>query len=54
MHCMAVSLAAGGAGLGTCWGTETALRMLAEAGFSDVTRTDLPHDVQNTYYACRR
>src|SRR5688572_9847785 len=36
LHCMTVSLAQGGPGLGTCWGQETALRMLAGAGFRDV------------------
>jgi len=53
MHCMTVSLAEGGAGLGTCWGVDTAKRMLAEAGFRSVTVTDLPHDVQNTYFVAR-
>ena len=33
LHCMTVSLAHGGAGLGTGWGEETAVRLLAEAGF---------------------
>ena len=33
MHCMTVSLASGGAGLGAMWGAETATRMLDEAGF---------------------
>jgi len=30
LHCMTVSLAAGGAGLGTAWGEQTARRMLGE------------------------
>lgn len=54
MHCMTVSLAEGGAGLGTCWGVETAERMLADAGFANVVRRDLPHDLQNTYYVARK
>ena len=33
MHCMTVSLAEGGAGLGTVWGQELARKMLTEAGF---------------------
>jgi 2-polyprenyl-3-methyl-5-hydroxy-6-metoxy-1,4-benzoquinol methylase len=37
LHCMTVSLALGGAGLGTMWGEQTARRMLGEAGFQDVT-----------------
>jgi hypothetical protein len=36
MHCMSVSLAAGGPGLGTAWGHQVATRMLHEAGFTDV------------------
>lgn len=50
MHCMTVSLAQGGAGLGTVWGEELALQMLSEAGFSDVTVKRLPHDIINNYY----
>lgn len=53
MHCMTVSLAEGGAGLGTCWGVETAERMLAEAGFGSVEVHDLPHDIQNCFYVAR-
>ena len=37
MHCMTVSLADGGMGLGTMWGEQTARTMLAEAGFTSVT-----------------
>ncbi len=36
MHCTSVSLATGGAGLGTMWGEELALAMLADAGFASV------------------
>jgi 2-polyprenyl-3-methyl-5-hydroxy-6-metoxy-1,4-benzoquinol methylase len=53
MHCMTVSLSAGGAGLGTMWGRQTALRMLEEAGFGDVEIHELEHDPQNDYYLCR-
>ncbi len=53
MHCMTVSLAEGGAGLGTMWGTETALEMLRDAGFGDVRMEELEHDVQNAYFVCR-
>ncbi len=42
MHCMTVSLAQGGAGLGTVWGIEKAKEMLAEAGFGDVQVIDSP------------
>jgi len=50
MHCMSVSLANGGPGLGATWGKEVASRMLAEAGFGDVRVTELPHDPINLYY----
>lgn len=53
-HCMAVSLARNGAGLGTCWGRELAERMLAEAGFVDVEVHTLEHDIQNFFYLARR
>lgn len=36
MHCMTVSLAAGGMGLGTMWGEQKARQMLAAAGFDNV------------------
>lgn len=44
MHCMSVSLANGGPGLGAAWGKELALRMLAEAGFASVRVDQLPQD----------
>ena len=52
MHCMTVSLAQGGAGLGTVWGIEKACEMLAEAGFGDVEVVDSPRP-QNCIYICR-
>ncbi len=54
MHCMSVSLAGGGAGLGAAWGRELAQRMLGEAGFGEVEIHDLPHDAMNHYYVVRR
>jgi SAM-dependent methyltransferase len=50
MHCMTVSLAQGGAGLGTMWGEELALELLREAGFRDIAVRQLPHDFQNNFY----
>jgi SAM-dependent methyltransferase len=50
MHCMSVSLAAGGPGLGAMWGRELALEMLAAAGFAGVRVEELPHDPINYYY----
>lgn len=50
MHCMSVSLAAGGPGLGAMWGREQALEMLEAAGFRRVRVQALPHDPINIYY----
>lgn len=50
MHCMTVSLAQGGMGLGAMWGKEKALSMLKAAGFTQVTIKQLEHDFQNYYY----
>ncbi len=52
MHCMTVSLAQGGMGLGAAWGVQLAERMLKEAGFEAVNIHRLPHDVQNAYFIC--
>ena len=54
MHCMTVSLAQGGMGLGAMWGEEKALEMLREAGFGRVEVKRLPHDFQNCYYVVRK
>jgi SAM-dependent methyltransferase len=51
MHCMTVSLAYGGAGLGAVWGIEKAKEMLAEAGFGRVEVLDSPRP-QNCIYVC--
>lgn len=50
MHCMSVSLAQGGDGLGAMWGREKAQEMLNKAGFTDITINRLDHDPQNDYY----
>ena len=42
MHCMTVSLAYNSAGLGAMWGAQAALRMLAEAGFTQVEVKPVP------------
>lgn len=54
MHCMTVSLARGGAGLGTCWGVERAQEMLAEAGFTKVSVQRLEHDIFNCYFVIQK
>ena len=51
---MTVSLAAGGMGLGTMWGEQTARRMLAEAGFTEVDIRHIDGDIVNTYYIATR
>lgn len=50
MHCMTVSLADGGMGLGTMWGEERALAMLADAGFQGISVHHLDDDPANNYY----
>lgn len=52
-HCMPVSLAQGGAGLGTMWGRQQARSLLEAAGFSRVEIHELPHDAMNDFYVVR-
>jgi trans-aconitate methyltransferase len=52
MHCMSVSLAGGGPGLGTAWGHQLATRMLREAGFTDVRLFERV-DPTNSLYVAR-
>ena len=54
MHCMTVSLALDGDGLGTVWGERLARKMLADAGFVDVEVTTLDQDPLNSYYVARK
>ena len=53
MHCLTVSLAEGGAGLGAMWGKEAARQMLARAGFGLVTVVPSPRP-QNAIFICRK
>jgi ubiquinone/menaquinone biosynthesis C-methylase UbiE len=53
MHCMSVSLAQNGAGLGAMWGKEKATEMLKDAGFANVEVKTLAHDFQNYYYVAK-
>src|SRR5439155_341433 len=46
-HCMTVSLALDGAGLGTMWGEQKATEMFREAGFTSVETTRVPEDILN-------
>jgi hypothetical protein len=54
LHCMTVSLAEGGAGLGAAWGEQRARAMLAEAGFADVAVHEAPGDPLNTVFVASR
>jgi len=54
MHCMTVSLALGGAGLGTMWGDQLARSMLADAGFTTVDMKRIDGDIMNAYYIARK
>jgi len=53
-HCMTVSLAHGGAGLGTAWGEQTARAMLADAGFTSVEPHRFDADPVNVFYVARK
>ncbi|HEY9598963.1 MAG TPA: class I SAM-dependent methyltransferase [Cyanophyceae cyanobacterium] len=54
LHCMSVSLAADGMGLGAVWGEEKALEMLKDAGFATVTIQQLDHDFLNNFYIVKK
>lgn len=50
LHCMTVSLAYGGMGLGTVWGEQLARQMMTDAGFASVETVHLPGDLLNCYH----
>ena len=54
MHCMTVSLAQGGEGLGAMWGEEKTREYLQKAGFRSIETHQLAHDIQNNWYVVRR
>jgi 2-polyprenyl-3-methyl-5-hydroxy-6-metoxy-1,4-benzoquinol methylase len=55
MHCMTVSLAQDGEGLGTVWGRQTAEQMLKEAGFSEsIDVKQIDGDILNYYYVVKK
>jgi len=54
MHCMSVSLAFNGEGLGTMWGKELAVKKLDEAGFKDIKVKNIEGDIMNYYYLSRK
>ena len=54
LHCMTVSLAHGGAGIGTMFGEELARRMLVDAGFTDTEIHPCPGDPGDAIYVTRK
>lgn len=54
LHCLTVSLAHDGAGLGTVWGEQAARQMLRDAGFADVTVREVPDEPVNALYVAHR
>jgi 2-polyprenyl-3-methyl-5-hydroxy-6-metoxy-1,4-benzoquinol methylase len=50
LHCMTVSLAQGGEGLGSAWGEQLATQLLRDAGFTHVDIKHLPTDMHDSYY----
>jgi 2-polyprenyl-3-methyl-5-hydroxy-6-metoxy-1,4-benzoquinol methylase len=54
LHCMTVSLAQGGEGLGAMWGEEKTREYLQRAGFRSVEKHELTHDIQNNWYVARK
>ena len=54
MHCMTVSLAQGGEGLGAMWGEEKTRDYLQQAGFRTIQTNQLAHDIQNNWYVVQK
>lgn len=54
MHCMTVSLAQNGEGLGAMWGEEKTREYLKQAGFGSIEKHELAHDIQNNWYVVRK
>ncbi|MGH9386240.1 MAG: class I SAM-dependent methyltransferase [Vicinamibacterales bacterium] len=54
LHCMTVSLAQRGEGLGAMWGEEKTREYLQRAGFRSVEKHELAHDIQNNWYVVRK
>lgn len=54
LHCLTISLAHDGAGLGTVWGEELACQMLRDAGFRDVAVHELPNEPVNALFIARK
>jgi SAM-dependent methyltransferase len=54
MHCMTVSLADGGMGLGNMWGEQKAREMLTDAGFTSIEAAHVDGDVMNVYFVATK
>lgn len=54
MHCMTVSLAHGGEGLGAMWGEKKTREYLQRAGFHWIETHRLAHDIMNNWYVIRK
>jgi SAM-dependent methyltransferase len=54
MHCMTVSLALDGTGLGAMWGEQKAREMLADAGFTQVAVNKIDDDLTDSYYVATK
>lgn len=54
MHCMSVSIAGGGEGLGTAWGTERTIEFLERAGFDEIVVAEIRSDRTNSHFVCRK
>lgn len=55
MHCMTVSLASNGEGLGAVWGRQKAVEKLREAGFSgEINVKEIQGDILNYYYIAKK
>ncbi|HEY5611826.1 MAG TPA: class I SAM-dependent methyltransferase [Thermoanaerobaculia bacterium] len=54
MHCMTVSLAQGGEGVGAMWGEEKTREYVQRAGFRTIETKQIAHDFQNNWYVIRK
>jgi ubiquinone/menaquinone biosynthesis C-methylase UbiE len=54
MHCMTVSLAQNGEGLGAMWGEALTKNYLIRAGFTSIETHKLAHDIQNNWYVIKK
>jgi len=53
-HCMTVSLAYDGVGLGAMWGVQKAREVFRNAGFDKVEIQNVADDPLNNYYICHK